>query len=136
MIEGLLIYLRLQDKQLSLFLTDNKGITRLNKRYFNKDKPTNVISFSYMENGNHTFEENIIGDIAISVEMADYEANISGCSFSERLVELIIHGIVHILGFDHERGAKEARRMRYMERKLLKYISQQNVYREFVLEKR
>jgi len=88
-----------------------------------------------MENINHTLEENIIGDIAISVEMADYEAKISGCTFSERLVELIIHGLVHILGFDHETGAKEARRMRYRERKLLKYISQQNVYREFVLKK-
>ena len=136
LIERLLTYLRLQDKHLSLLLTDNKGIKRLNKTYFNKDKPTNVISFSYMENQANLSSLDIIGDIAISVEMAAYEANMSGRSFSERLTELIIHGLVHILGFDHEKGEKEARRMRYRERKLLRFLSEQEFCGELFLEKR
>ncbi|MCX7965706.1 MAG: rRNA maturation RNase YbeY [Syntrophorhabdaceae bacterium] len=136
LIERLLIYLRLQDRVLSLLLTDNKGIKRLNKQYFGRDKPTNVISFSYMDGTASPASSHIIGDIAISVEMAMYEADISGRSFPERLVELIIHGLVHVMGYDHEKDEAEARRMRYRERKLLKYIREQKVYEEFVLDKR
>lgn len=134
MTERLLTYLKLQDKDLSLLLTDNKGIKRLNKRYFNKDHPTNVISFSYIDMSRSNMPYDIIGDIAVSVEMAEFEANTSGRSFKERLVELIIHGLVHIIGFDHELGKKEARRMRYREKRLFKYISEQKEYKEFVLK--
>ncbi|HOJ43871.1 MAG TPA: rRNA maturation RNAse YbeY, partial [Syntrophorhabdaceae bacterium] len=63
-------------------------------------------------------------------------AGMSGRSFSERLTELIIHGLVHILGFDHEKGEKEARRMRYRERKLLRFLSEQEFCGELFLEKR
>lgn len=131
MIERLLTCLRLQDRHLSLLLTDNKGITRLNKKYFNKDKPTNVISFSYL-NTDIPAPDGVIGDIAISVEMADIEAKISNKNFQERLVELIIHGLVHVMGFDHEIGEREARRMRYREKKLLKYICGEKIYTEFI----
>lgn len=136
MIEGLLTFLRLQDRDLSLLLTDNKGIKRLNKRYFNRDKPTNVISFSYMEDAISPSVDNVIGDIVVSVEMAEYEARLAGCNTLERLVELIIHGLVHVLGYDHEKDEKDARRMRYRERRLLKFLGVQKAYRDFISEDR
>lgn len=132
MIGELLIYSKLQDRHLSIFLTDNKGIRKLNKQFFSKDKPTNVISFSYIDNKNPLTPDDIIGDIIVSVEMAINEGIRTGSSSLERLIELIVHGFVHILGFDHEKDRKEAIRMRYQERKFLNFLYEQNTYKKFI----
>lgn len=132
MIGELLIYSKLQDRHLSIFLTDNKGIRKLNKQFFSKDKPTNVISFSYIDNKNPLTPDDIIGDIIVSVEMAINEGIRTGSSSLERLIELIVHGFVHILGFDHEKDRKEAIRMRYQERKFLNFLYEQNAYKKFI----
>ena len=60
------------------------------------------------------------------------EAETAGMPFYQRLLSLVIHGLVHVLGFDHEQGAKEARRMRYREKKLLHYATQHAAYKEIV----
>lgn len=122
----MLVYLRLQDRDLSILFTDNKGITRFNKRCFGKDSPTNVISFSYLDG----FQNEVLGDIIISVERANEEACTAGVSFYERLLSLVIHGLVHILGFNHENGVEEARRMRYREKKLLHRVKELDAYKE------
>jgi rRNA maturation RNase YbeY len=127
--EDLLAYSGLQDRDLSILFTDNKGITRFNKRCFGKDSPTNVISFSYLDG----FQYEVIGDLIISVERAREEAAHAGLSFYDRLVALVVHGLVHILGFDHEAGPGEARRMKYRERKLLLHARQLDAYKEISL---
>jgi probable rRNA maturation factor len=121
--------LGLQDRDLSILLTDNRGITKINKEYFDKDRPTNVISFSYLDG----FNTEVLGDLVISVERAGQEAEKGGISVQERLFLLLIHGILHIIGFDHERGFNEARRMRYRERKLLGYVTNHQSYKELTL---
>lgn len=132
----MLTYSGLQDKHISILFTDNKKIKDLNRQFFEKDYPTNVISFSYMDGGDAktSMDEEVIGDIIISLEKAYEEAEKAGCGFYERLMALIIHGLLHIKGFHHEKGGNEARRMRYHEKKLLKYITGHERYRSLILK--
>lgn len=105
-----------------------------NKQFFGKDRPTNVISFSYMENkeipDGYELPNEIIGDIIISLEKAKEEAEALSCHFYERVFALIIHGLLHISGYDHINDRNEARRMRYRERKLLDYVCSHQLYKE------
>jgi len=125
-----------QDRDLSILLVDNKKMAVFNKQYFGKDSPTNVISFSYIEDKNEVYSDkfnlsgNIIGDIIISLEKAKEEAEELSCSFYERLFALIIHGLLHITGHDHINNKNEARRMRYRERKLLDFVRSHRLYKE------
>ena len=128
-IEALLVYSKLQDRALSILFTDNEEIARFNKKWFGKDSPTNVISFSYLDG----FQNEALGDLVISVEKTREEAELSGLPFYERLVALVVHGLVHVLGFDHEAGPKEARRMRDRERKLMRHARELDAYKEIRL---
>ena len=119
----------MQDRDLSILLTDNRKIAALNRKCFGKDSPTNVISFSYLDG----FHDEVLGDLIISVEQASKEAQQAGMPFYERLFFLIIHGLLHVLGFDHEKGGPEARRMRYREHKLLAYVTGLRAYKEIAL---
>lgn len=117
---------------------DDRQIRKLNIKFFGRDKPTNVISFSYIATPGHEsapaaareFPCEMIGDIVISLERAREEAALMAVPFHERLFALIIHGLLHILGFDHEKGGNERRRMRYREKKLLGYVTSHSIYKE------
>jgi len=128
--EDLLTTLKLQDRDLSILFVDNKKITELNKRFFHKDYPTNVISFSYMDG----LSSEVMGDIVISIERAREEAESLSIPFHERLFALIIHGVLHILGFDHVNDKNEARRMRYREKKLLTIVTTHQLYLKLIKE--
>lgn len=127
--EDLLAYLGLQGRDLSILFTDDKGIAKLNRKCFGKDSPTNVISFSYQDG----FSNEILGDLIISVERAKEEADHARVPFYERLFALVIHGLLHVLGFDHVQGGPEARRMRYREKKLFNYVAEHSLYKEITL---
>lgn len=102
----------------------------MNRDLFGKDRPTNVISFSYLDG----MPGEAIGDIVISVERAADEARDAGIHFYERLFALIIHGIVHIMGYDHTKGTEEARKMRSRERKLMGVVLSQAAFRALISE--
>jgi len=125
----LLAFSGLQGRDLSILLTDNRGIARLNKKCFGRDKATNVISFSYLDG----FSNELLGDIIVSVEQAKIEADKAAIPFYARLCALVVHGFVHILGYDHEKGGREARRMKYRERKLIDHVAQLGAYKEIGL---
>ena len=122
----LLTYLGLENRDLSILFTDNSQIRNINRTYLNKDQPTNVISFSYADG----FPCEVAGDLIISLERAHEESERSGTPFYERVFSLIIHGLLHVQGFDHETGEREARRMRYREKKLLTYVRAHRLYKE------
>jgi len=111
----LLVFLKLQDRDLSILFVDDRRIAVMNKEFFGKDRPTNVISFSYLDG----MPGEALGDIIISIERAADEAREAAIPFYERLFNLIVHGIVHIMGYDHVKGVSEARKMRYQEKKLM-----------------
>jgi probable rRNA maturation factor len=135
--ENLLTYLRLPDRDISILFVDNGRIQKMNLQFFGKDKPTNVISFSYIEDGENAgspqFACEMIGDIVISLERTREEAESMNVPFYERLFALIIHGLLHVLGFTHEEGGNESRRMRYREKKLLAYVTSDRIYKEITL---
>ena len=108
--------------ELSILLTDNKGIQELNKRYLKKDKPTDVLSFPVGDFNSELLTPNpelILGDIVISIETAKTQAKENGVAFYEEIARLLIHGILHLFGFDHDRSSKEAQRMKKQEERLL-----------------
>lgn len=103
-------YLDCQDSELSILLVSDAKIRKLNSRYRKIDKPTDVLSFP--QENDDALPVHLLGDIVVSAETAQKQAREHHLSFNEELVLLIIHGILHLLGMDHERSAKEARQMR------------------------
>jgi probable rRNA maturation factor len=100
--------------ELTVVLVDDPEITRLNRQYFRRNRPTNVISFPLMDDSPVSFPSRLLGDVVISAETARRDAGEVGKKAEDEILFLLIHGILHLLGYDHE-GAKEERLC--MERK-------------------
>jgi len=81
---------------LNVVFVNDQYIRALNKAYRDKDEPTDVLSFSYDS-------DNLIGEVYVSTETAGRQAKEHKHSLSDELVRLIVHGILHVHGFDHER---------------------------------
>ena len=106
--------------EISISITDDTEIQKLNQQYRGKDKPTDVLSFSLI---GEKIEENItlpsIGDIVISLETAQKQAVEYNVNLYQEVLRLLIHGILHIIGYDHEDvPEQEAQEMRELEEKL------------------
>ena len=103
-----------KDHSLSLLVTDDQEITRLNAQYRDKNKPTNVLSFPFSDGADASlallpvYE---LGDIIISVETALRESIEYKQSLHERMSWLIVHGLLHLLGYDHERSEDDEKKM-------------------------
>ena len=89
------------DAELSIVLCDDMFIQQLNRTYRNKDAPTDVLAFSMSEGEAVGFGSRILGDIVISVETANRQAREAGVSSSREVASLLIHGLLHLLGYDH-----------------------------------
>ncbi|MCD6490079.1 MAG: pyridoxine 5'-phosphate synthase [Thermodesulfobacterium sp.] len=100
--EKALRYLKLHKKEVSLVLIDNRTIKRLNKQYLRRDYPTNVLSFPFGKE-KHVVS-NILGEIIISVEKVKQEAELYQLNFKNYFLAIIIHGLIHLLDYDHEKG--------------------------------
>jgi probable rRNA maturation factor len=108
-----------EDTELSISIVTDRGIHTLNRDYLGKDRPTNVISFSLQEGEFGSITPHALGDVVISADTAAREAIEGGISTWERVVFLLLHGILHLTGYDHERsGEAEAARMEKAEQKL------------------
>lgn len=113
----------LPDAELSVLFVGDQAMRTLNRRYRGKDRTTDVLSFSLREGGFPSIQPDMLGDIVISVPVAARQARQEGHSISREIDRLLIHGLVHLLGYDHERGHREAQRMIRKERILLKELS-------------
>jgi len=125
--ERLLRLLSLEHSDLSIVLMNDAEMSAFNSRYRNRKGPTNVLSFPARDDAEalpFAIPGNELGDILISVETADREATLAGKSLNERLIELIVHGLLHLLGHDHERSEEEASAMWDQEQKLLDKLNQ------------
>lgn len=100
-----MIILRLPtEAEVSVALVDNEAIRALNLQYRGLDKPTDVLSFSQME-GEELFSPSdvlILGDIVISIEQALVQAESYGHSFKRELAFLLVHGLLHLAGYEHD----------------------------------
>jgi len=111
--------------ELSIALVGNAKIRTLNAKFRKKDYPTDVLSFpagDELPTG-----VRLLGDVVISVEKAREQAKQRGRTLNEEMVTLLIHGVVHLLGYDHERSAKDARIMGRLERKIYQALCEQGI---------
>lgn len=105
--------------ELSITLVDNQAIQEVNRDYLERDWPTNVISFSMLEGEGGGVQPQLLGDVIISTERAASDALDAEIPFEHELWFLLLHGILHLLGYDHERGTEEdAQRMEAREREI------------------
>ncbi|MFA6308219.1 MAG: rRNA maturation RNase YbeY [Clostridia bacterium] len=125
------------DSEISVMLTDNNGIKKINNAFRNIDEPTDVLSFPMLDivcgklegiAGDFDIDENLImlGDIVVSLEMAEIQAKEYGHSLERELGFLVTHGVFHLLGYDHEDGGQESL-MKEKQEEVLKSINLERI---------
>lgn len=103
-------------------LVGDAEIQVLNREYRRKDAPTDVLAFATREGERVPGDEASLGDIVISVDTARRQAAARGRALERELVVLVLHGLLHLVGYDHERSPAEARRMRRQEKRLARLL--------------
>jgi rRNA maturation RNase YbeY len=107
---------------LSVLFIGDRAMRTLNRTWRNRDASTDVLSFPLRDGRFPHIQPDMLGDLVISVPLAARQANEAGHSLTVEIERLLVHGLVHLLGYDHEQGHKEARRMERKERALLKRL--------------
>ena len=97
-----------EGKELSVLLTDDARILRINEYYRGIKSPTNVLSFPQLEDHGPRFADHMLGDVVVSVDTAAREAVEQECSLELMVYRLLCHGLLHLLGYDHEKTEKDA----------------------------
>lgn len=108
--------------QVSTHFVSDAKIQELNKKWRGQNKPTDVLSFSAQEGMSMPGLENILGDVVISVDRAKAQAEEFGHLLEEELVILFVHGLMHLKGYDHERGSKASKEQAQAEMLCLSQI--------------
>lgn len=121
----------LSNQSLSLRIVSPSESQVLNRTYRGKDKPTNVLSFPYTDQSDFPLPKQIqpLGDLALCHEVIVMEAQTQHKSLQDHYIHLIIHGILHLLGYDHENDT-DAEEMETLEINLLKTLAINNPYED------
>ncbi len=122
MIQVILNALDFPDAELSILIVDDPEIATLNGQYLHREGPTNVIAFPMLEGDFADISPQLLGDVVVSMDTAQKEADIAGIHVDERLLELLVHGILHLVGYDHELSETEAFRMDAKSHELLALV--------------
>jgi len=122
--QAILNALESPDAELSLVIVDDARMTELNKRYLNRSGPTNVIAFPMRAGDFSDITPHLLGDVVISAETARQEAEAMGIRLALRLSELLVHGVLHLFGYDHEKSEKESSRMQQKSDELMVIIAE------------
>ena len=121
-VEVILGALDCPDGEISILIVDDPQIEKLNRKYLKRTGPTNVIAFSMREGEFSHLSPQLLGDVVISTDTAAKEAQNSGMSIEQRFKELLVHGILHLFGYDHETSDQDARKMEKKNQELLELI--------------
>ena len=121
---------------ISVLITNDTEIQKLNKQFLKKDYPTDILSWTYdLEEEKKTGlepkelrEENIAGELVVSAERVSKQAFENGWDFETELIRLLAHGCAHLAGWDHEESEKQERGMLDLEIQLLKDVGLDNIY--------
>ena len=103
--------------ELGILFVGDQRMRSLNRQYRGKDRTTDVLAFALREAPHSS--STVLGDVVIAVPTAARQAKEGQRSLDEELTVLLVHGILHLCGYDHERSEKEARRMHRRERMIL-----------------
>jgi probable rRNA maturation factor len=143
--EDILAAMHVEQEELSIVLVSDRRIRTLNARYRKIDRPTDVLAFPLEPEGARVAgfhvgafpsgvlprkcvpalerrPPRLLGDVVISIATAQRQATVYGHSLHKEVVRLVVHGVLHLLGYDHELGAREAGRMAEQERRVLRLI--------------
>lgn len=107
------------ESELSILIVDDDEMAELNREYRQISHTTDVLSFPMLEGEFGEIAPEMLGDVVISAETADAIAREAGATLESVLDLLLIHGILHLLGYDHEAGETEAREMKRQTEELL-----------------
>lgn len=122
-LKKILVFLNIHSKELSILLCDNALIKKLNKKYFKKSAVTDVIAFPLADK----LEPDYLGEVVVSVEEAVRVAKKLGCKWQDELRLYLIHGILHLVGYDDRTRLKKADMEKEQER-ILNNISKRVSY--------
>jgi len=132
---ALLRNLRLENAELSILLVNDSLMKELNHKFRGLDKTTDVLSFPQQELSTGSYqstthglsakksEDFVLGDIVINLQAAKRQSPEHQMSFTDEMRWLLIHGILHLIGYDHEKSKYAEGKMRQKEKELLEYIS-------------
>ncbi len=113
--------------EITIRIVDTVESQMLNKQYRNKNKPTNVLSFPFENFPNITISENILGDLVLCAPVIIREAQEQGKPIISHWAHMTIHGLLHLLGYDHINEA-DAQKMETLEIDLLQQLGYKNPY--------
>ena len=113
-----------KNMSISLMLSNNKNIKKLNKSFRNKDKSTDVLSFPF-DNKKNKYKANYLGDIIISYNYMDKPKTKNSKIFKEKVTKTFIHGFLHLLGYDHIKN-NDYKKMIKAEESLFKSVLSKN----------
>jgi probable rRNA maturation factor len=111
----------------NVIVAGDRELRRLNRRYRGKDKPTDVLSFSYLE-GRKAANGAVVGDIFVSHQTLARDARRLGVEPADLALRIVVHGFLHVLGYDHESDG-DAARMERRERTILRQVLPERVVR-------
>ncbi|HEX6791045.1 MAG TPA: rRNA maturation RNase YbeY [Candidatus Krumholzibacteria bacterium] len=112
----------------NLIVTGDRDLRRLNRRYRGKDKPTDVLSFSYLD-GSRRAAGDVAGDVFVSHQTLARDARGLGVPPAHLALRIVVHGCLHVIGYDHENDA-DAQRMERRERAVLRRVLPAAVVRD------
>ena len=122
-LKRLLKELQRENGELSVLIVDDEQIRAINRDYLERDRPTNVISFAMTEGEGGNIHPELLGDIVISAETAVRDALAGDLPLMDEMEFLMIHGLLHLLGYNHENvGDEEAERMKRKEQELFSLL--------------
>ena len=124
------------ERGVSVLITNDVEIQKLNKQFRKKDSSTDILSWNYdVSEGeiaglekNESWGENIAGELAVSAEHVSKQAYENGWDCETELIRLLAHGCTHLAGWDHEVSEKQEREMLELEIQLLKEAGLKNIY--------
>ena len=115
------------DAELSILFVDDEEMSRINEEYRHKEGPTDVIAFAMGEGEFGNISNNILGDVVISIDTARRQACERKVDIMNEVRVLLIHGILHLHGYDHEKSEAQRHIMEGKERELLKALEKNNL---------
>lgn len=107
------------ESELSIVIVNDAEIAALNQEYLHHQGPTNVISFPMQEGDFSGVNPGLLGDVVISIDTAENESQEAGIDIEERFDELLVHGILHLFGYDHVTDREKETIMEEKSRELL-----------------
>lgn len=121
-VEQIMAYLDCAEHELSLVFANEAMMRALNRTYRQRDYPTNVLAFPQRTTAAQEPISLVLGDVVVAPAVAAREAEAAGQTLEERVVYLILHGVLHLLGYDHEGSSGQRRRMEKREQEILAYL--------------